>query len=195
MGRIGKSEQDGAGQPHSRARYSITTWNTNHSGWVASPQRSAKEMKIGKVRLALIIATLTSLGFLARGYIHLADISDWPSVKGRVTDYDSGTHESASYSKYQMQSQKSEGWNWIEYQYSVDGIEHTGNRISPNIKVTYPYKRKEEEVAVFYNPSNHSESYLLAQKYYNPLLIGLFVASILGLGIDLIYYGRQIQSR
>ena len=150
-------------------------------------------MKIGKVRLVLIVVTLTSLGFLARGYIHLWDISDWPSVKGNITDYEAGTRESTSYSKYRMQSRESEEWNWIEYQYSVEGAAHTGNRISPNIKASYPYKRKEEEVIVFYNPENHSESYLLAQRYHNPLLIGVFVASILGLVIDLVYYGRQNQ--
>ncbi|MGJ8654246.1 MAG: DUF3592 domain-containing protein [Opitutaceae bacterium] len=151
-------------------------------------------MKIGKVRLTLIIVALTSLGFLARGYIHLSDIRDWPSVKGVITDYDSGTHKSTSHSQQRMQSINSEKWSRIVYRYYVNGIAYTSNRISPNIKATFPYKKGNKEVEVFYNPSNHSESYLLTEGYYNPLLIGFSVASVLVFGIDLACYGRQLQS-
>jgi len=41
-------------------------------------------------------------------------------------------------------------------------------------------------IPVYYNPNDHSESYLLAQRYYNPFLLGLFVASIIVLVFDVL---------
>ncbi|MGB0744534.1 MAG: hypothetical protein ACPGSB_08405 [Opitutales bacterium] len=150
------------------------------------------EMKIGKIRLTLLAVILTSFGFLVRGYTHLWDISDWPTTKGNITDYDSGTRSSPSYSKYRMQDVVSEEWNWIEYEYSLEGVGYTSTRVSPNMKATFPYKRKEERISVFYNPENHSESYLRSDRYHNPLLLGIFVASVIGLCIDLFYYKRKM---
>ena len=151
-------------------------------------------MKVAKVRLTLVIVSLASLGVLIRGYTQLGDISNWPTTSGVIVSYETGSHSTISYSKYRMQSAESEGGNWIEYEYIVDGVTYTGNRTSPNIKATIPRLRKEEIIPVYYNPSNHSESYLLAQRYYNPLLLGLLVASIVGLGVDLLYYGRRAET-
>lgn len=148
-------------------------------------------MKIGKVRLLLVSLMLISLGFLVRGYTHLWDISNWATVNGKIVSYESGTRSITSYSKYSMQGVDSMGWSRIEYEYIVDDVSYTGRRISPNIKTNIAYIKKEEKTPVFYNPAKHSESYLLAQRYHNPLLVGLFVASIVGLGVDLIYYGKR----
>lgn len=141
-------------------------------------------MKISKIRFGLILVSLTSSIFLARGYNRLWDISDWPIVDGRITDYESGAHSNPSHSKYRMQSVYSDEWSRIEYEYVVDGITYVGWRISPNVQATLPYSGRDEEISVFYNSSNHSESYLLAQRYHNPLLFGIFVASAIGLAID-----------
>lgn len=141
-------------------------------------------MKIDKIRVIILVVMISSLGLLARGYIHFSDIHQWPTTKGKVISYESGENTYVVHSMRSMQSTGSVEWNKVKYEYSIDGVTHTGNRISPNIRATYPYKT--ENVAVFYNPKDHSESYLSAGRYYNPILIGIFVASILILGVDLL---------
>lgn len=143
-------------------------------------------MKIRKVRFGLIILTLTSLFFFARGYSQLWDISDWPIVDARITSYESGAYSKPSHSKYRMQSVHRDEWSRIEYEYAIDGISYTARRISPNITATLPYLSRGEKISAFYNPNDHSESYLLAQRYHNPFLLGLFVASIFMLGFDVL---------
>jgi len=148
-------------------------------------------MKIDKIRFTLGILALISLGFLVRGYVYLWDISDWPTANGKIISFELGEHSSATYSKFQMQNVDSEKWNEVEYEYAVGDVTYRGHRISPNYKATLPGKKREETVIVFYNPTDHSESYLLSQRYHNPLLLGLFAASLIGLAVDVVYTGKN----
>lgn len=142
-------------------------------------------MKIRKVRFVLVLVSLISLFFLVKGYSKLWDISDWPTANGRITGYESGSHSAPSHSKYRMQSVHSDEWSRIEYEYIVDGVIYTGWRISPNVGATLPDLGSGKEIPVFYNSSNHTEAYLLAQRYHNPLLLGIFAASLVALAIEI----------
>lgn len=90
-------------------------------------------MKIDKIRVIILVVMISSLGLLARGYIHFSDIHQWPTTKGKVISYESGENTYVVHSMRSMQSTGSVEWNKVKYEYSIDGVTHTGNRISPNI--------------------------------------------------------------
>ncbi|MDQ8209854.1 DUF3592 domain-containing protein, partial [Coraliomargarita sp. SDUM461003] len=141
---------------------------------------------IPRYRIVFLAIIFVSGGLLLKGYIHLWNISSWPTTTGKIIDYESGMHSSASHSQYGMQTTKSEKWNRVEYQYTIDGIEYVGHRISPNFKATYPYKNTEERISVFYNPKKHSEAYLLPDRYHSPIVLWTFIVMLTIFGLDFI---------
>lgn len=121
-----------------------------------------------------------------KGYIHLWDISGWPTTEGKITSYDSGVHSTTSHSNYGMQTINTEKWNRVEYLYSIDGVEYVGHRISPNFNADYPNGGTKERLSVFYNPNKKSESYLLADRYHNPIVLWTFIVTVAIFGLDFV---------
>lgn len=148
-------------------------------------------MKLDKIRVAIFVIMLLSLSLLARKYIHFSNMHQWPIAEGKLISYDSGEHSYVVHTGVRMQSTGSVEWSRVTYEYSINGAIYQGNKISPNIMSKYENERK-LFIPVYYSPNDHSESYLLVQRYYNPFLLGLFVASIIVLVFDVCQFAGKM---
>lgn len=122
----------------------------------------------GDTHTILIVATVY---FAMMGFISLAlllRIRSWPMVPGRLV------HSSLNPMSPSMRADEVNYSVYLKYNYVVDGVKYEGKRLSPtyivasaNIRFLLTWqmsgitKVENEEVAVYYKPSNPIKSYLI----------------------------------
>ncbi len=145
------------------------------------------ESAIGTASCALIGAGLLAYGFYQRSKVRASQ--SWPQVMGTITKAEILLDRGPDSSGYSIV---------VLYDYTVDGVRHTGKRIGFSQRSTSRKKRAQERldrypvnstVPVFFDPANPTDA-VLVREYPDATLLTVLGSGLLVLAAVILVFGR-----